>query len=302
MNAFQWLLGSRILCILPILWAFLLANSIARASDPIRVMSYNIRYLNQGDGQDQWNNRQQTVIDTIQSADVIGLQEVVDAQYQTITQKTSVLGLEWYAAGRDDGLRAGEMTPIGWKSDKLIALEHGVFWLSDQPYRVGRKGWDAALPRVATWVRLAKRQQPEDANPATLLVVNAHFDHRGQHARRNSAALLRSWIAQRRDDSAAFVIGDLNAMLDSPPLEELLNPSASTHPPMLDARQKSAKPDDGPNSTWNGFSQIVDGRRIDHILYQGDRVQVLSFTTLDPRTQSGRFGSDHLPIVAEFQY
>ncbi len=285
-----------------VLLTCLIVNTGAWASDPIRVMSYNIRYLNKSDGEDQWSNRQQTVIDTIKTADVIGLQEVVDAQYQAIAQQTSDSNFKWYGVGRDDGLRAGEMTPIGWNADKLIALEQGVFWLSDQPYRVGVKGWDAALPRVATWVRLAARQQSEGARPVTLLVVNAHFDHRGQQARRNSAALLRRWISEHRGDSTAMVIGDLNARLDSQPLEELLAPSASPQQPLLDARQHAAQPDNGPNSTWNGFKEIAAGQRIDHILYQGDSVQMLSFQTLDPRTPTGRFGSDHLPIMAEIKF
>ncbi len=285
-----------------VLLSCLIVNSSALAGDPIRVMSYNIRYLNKSDGEDQWNHRQKTVIDAIKTADVIGLQEVVDAQYQAIAQQTSDSNFKWYGVGRDDGLRAGEMVPIGWNADKLTALEQGVFWLSDQPYQVGVKGWDAALPRVATWVRLAVRQDSKVSKPETLLVVNAHFDHRGHQARRNSAALLRRWISEHRGESPAMLIGDLNARLDSQPLEELLAPSASPQPPLLDTRQHAAQPDNGPNSTWNGFKEIADGQRIDHILHQGDSVQVLSFQTLDPRTSTGRFGSDHLPIVAEIKF
>ena len=33
----------------------------------------------------------------------------------------------------------------------------GHFWLSETPEVVGSKGWDAALPRVATWVKLTDK-------------------------------------------------------------------------------------------------------------------------------------------------
>jgi len=33
-------------------------------------------------------------------------------------------------------------------------LRDGTFWLSETPEKVGSKGWDAALPRIMTWVKL----------------------------------------------------------------------------------------------------------------------------------------------------
>jgi endonuclease/exonuclease/phosphatase family metal-dependent hydrolase len=45
-------------------------------------MSFNIRYLNDSDGLNQWNNRAQAVIDLIEEsgADFIGLQEATKLQ------------------------------------------------------------------------------------------------------------------------------------------------------------------------------------------------------------------------------
>ena len=41
------------------------------------------------------------------------------------------------------------------------------------------KGWDAALPRVCSWVQLRDKRMNE-----LLWVFNAHFDHQGEEARR----------------------------------------------------------------------------------------------------------------------
>jgi endonuclease/exonuclease/phosphatase family metal-dependent hydrolase len=284
------------------------------AGEPIRVLTYNIRYQNPGDGQDLWENRRATVLATILECDLVGLQEVLATQQEEIQQSTPEW--QWAAVGRDDGLKQGEMTSIGWRTEKLHSVEQGTFWLSDQPYRIGSRGWDAALPRIATWVRLVRRPTSEpgisesedledlesESGPPSLLLVNTHFDHRGAEARRQSAALLRRWIAENRRDSQVLLVGDLNARLGSPPLDELLDAERTLSTPLLDARLHSSKPDPGPDSTWNGFTQIAPGHRIDHILFQGESISIIAYETLDPRTPFGRFASDHLPIRVEIAF
>ncbi|MCA9129506.1 MAG: endonuclease/exonuclease/phosphatase family protein [Planctomycetales bacterium] len=262
-------------------------------SPRLKVLSYNIRYLNKNDGQDSWENRKLAVVETIQTADVIGLQEVVDQQLDFIKRNTP--DYQWYGVGRDDGKLAGEMTAIGWKTGRIQVLDKGTFWLSEASDKVGSKSWDAALPRIASWIRLRMA-----GGDKSCLLVNTHFDHRGAIARKESAKLLRAWIAGNRQGLPAILIGDLNAQLGSEPLEELLsNPNDGVNE-LIDARQVAEQQDNGPNSTWNGFDHIVDKRRIDHILVVG-KVGVESFLTLDPRTEAGRFASDHLPVSAVLQ-
>jgi endonuclease/exonuclease/phosphatase family metal-dependent hydrolase len=258
-------------------------------------MSYNIRYLNQNDGEDVWQNRADAVVATVEQADIVGLQEVVFEQFKQIQHATNE-DFEWYGKGRDDGQEAGEMTPIGYRKTMFDCEEQGTFWLSETPEIVGKKSWDAALPRIASWARLKRRSDGQ-----LLLVVNTHFDHRGGEARRQSARLLRKWIAEHREDSPAILLGDLNAQLADPPLQQLLEPNAQDTPPLTDTLAIAAEAPTGPNSTWNGFSQIAEGRRIDHILASGE-LKVMSFATLDPRTANNRFASDHLPVLATIDW
>lgn len=295
----------------------LLGAAQSLGNDTFRVLTYNIRYANPGDKQDRWENRKETVVQTILDADVAGLQEVLSRQQVFIQNHTP--GWEWLAVGRDDGQKRGEMCSIGWKADRFIAIEQGTFWLSTSPYRIGKSGWDAALPRIASWVRLIPRWLGPDGKSdhtaanasdelngdqeitSSLLLVNTHFDHRGAEARRQSSALLRRWVAERQGDSQVLLIGDLNARLESPPLRELLEIDLSEYPALRDTREHSRAPDSGPDSTWNGFREIVPGQRIDHVLFLGDRLVVEKYLTLDPRTPDGRFASDHLPIIVELR-
>jgi endonuclease/exonuclease/phosphatase family metal-dependent hydrolase len=68
---------------------------------------------------------------------------------------------------------------------------------------------------------------------------------------------------------------------------------------LRDARGLSPEADPGPDSTWNGFREIVPGQRIDHILVLGDGLSIENYQTLDPRTSEGRFASDHLPLMIQ---
>lgn len=259
------------------------------AAEPTELLSYNIRFMNTSDGQDVWLNRKEKVIETIATGDIVGLQEVVAQQLSDIQAGTP--DFQWYGRGRDDGERKGEMTPIGWRSAQFTCEDQGTFWLSENPSAVGQKSWDAALPRIASWVKL---RRPADG--AQVLVVNTHFDHVGREARRQAARQLRMWISEQRGELPAILLGDLNAKLEDAPLAELLEADKqATAAPLVDAMSVTTSEPTGPNSTWNGFKEIVPGQRIDHVLLVG-KMTVTAYQTRDPRTDSGRFASDHMPI------
>ncbi len=271
---------------------FLATSQLVRpvhSAEPTAVLSYNIRFMNNSDGEDVWPNRKEKVIETVASGDIVGLQEVVAQQLSDI--KAGTPNFEWYGRGRDDGEQKGEMTPIGWQSAKFTCEDQGTFWLSENPTAVGEKSWDAALPRIASWVKLRRQ-----ADGAQLLIVNTHFDHVGREARRQAARLLRSWIGEQRGELPAILLGDLNAKLGDAPLAELLElDKQATAPALVDTLSVTASEPTGPNSTWNGFKEIVPGQRIDHILLAGD-MTVTQYQTLNPKTEAGRFASDHMPI------
>jgi endonuclease/exonuclease/phosphatase family metal-dependent hydrolase len=250
----------------------------------LRVMSFNIRYDNPADGPNAWPHRKDWVAEIIENnSDIVGLQEVLKRQLDDLKERLP--GFEFYGVGRDDGRDAGEFVPLAWRKDRFTATETGSFWLSETPDRPGSKGWDAQLPRVSSWVRLTDQQTGK-----RLLIVNTHFDHRGEQARRESAHLLRRWIRDNAQGQPAILTGDLNAMPDSVPYRHITQEDI-----LRDARLAAPEPQ-GPESTWNGFREIVPGRRIDYV-FVTEAVHVVGFKTID-ESREGRFPSDHLPIVA----
>jgi len=53
---------------------------------PLKVMTFNIRYDNQGDGVNQWSNRKEKVADLIRKydPDIIGVQEALHNQMEDL--------------------------------------------------------------------------------------------------------------------------------------------------------------------------------------------------------------------------
>ena len=253
----------------------------------LRLMSYNIRYASPGDGADVWANRVETVAATIAKTDVCGLQEVTRPQLDDL--RLRLPEYDWYGVGRDDGKDGGEFSPVFYKRERFERLEKGTFWLSSTPEKIGSKGWDAALPRVLSWVVLRDRTVDK-----TFWFGSTHFDHRGATARIESGKLIRSRSASVPKQIAAILAGDFNCLPDSEPYDAIVSGQS---PAIIDARQSAASTAAGsPNSTWCGFKEIAPGRIIDHIFVTGP-VEVTEYAVWNPKTQSDRFGSDHLPVV-----
>ena len=256
---------------------------VAQDARALKVVTYNIRYANPGDGLDVWSNRVAAVSSFLEQQDLAGLQEVTYPQLQDLQERLKAF--EAYGLGRDDGKQGGEHAPIFYRRDRLESLDQGTFWLSESPEQVGVAGWDAALPRTCTWMILRDK-----ATGASMLVANTHFDHRGAVARVESGKLMLRWLRERAGDRPLIVLGDFNCEPDSDPYRALTEGGY-----LADARSTSQSSPTGPNSTWNGFQEIESGRVIDHIFVHGG-VNVLTLATLDPRTEEGRFASDHLPV------
>jgi endonuclease/exonuclease/phosphatase family metal-dependent hydrolase len=264
-------------------------------------MTFNIRFNNAADGRNAWPKRRDDVAELIlrQKPDLLGLQEALAGQIGELKER---IGDEhdWYGVGRDDGKEQGEFAPIFYRRARFEVLGKGTFWLSETPEKVGSKGWDAALPRVATWLKLKDKAADRE-----LLFANVHFDHRGQQARLESARLLRRKLAEVAGDAPIVLLGDFNATPDSRPYEALVDAAelkgddgtATKAAVFRDARGLVANPA-GPNTTWNGFTKAIDGSRIDHVLVDAHWT-VAGFAVIDEQTKDGRFYSDHFPIVVK---
>ncbi len=278
-------------------------DDAADAVEPMsfRVMSFNIRFNNPRDGANAWPNRKDHVAGIIRDyqADIVGLQEALPLQLSDLEARLD--DFAWYGVGRNDGQaegheNSGEFSAVFYRKDRFELKNSGTFWLAETPEKPGSKSWDAALPRICSWVELQDKQSEQ-----TVFAFNTHFDHVGETARQRSAELLLREIPKIAGNAPFVLTGDFNAAPDSKPYQILTNGvdgGGEQVQPLRDAVSISQEPAKGPDSTWNGFRRITPGRRIDYVFLPMDRGSVKSIEAID-KTFEGRFPSDHLPVVAE---
>jgi endonuclease/exonuclease/phosphatase family metal-dependent hydrolase len=275
------------------LWLCQVAS--ADPAPPVKVMSFNIRYGTAPDGENHWDKRKAFLAETVKAfdPDLLGTQETLASQRDYLSGQLPGYGA--FAAGRDDGKEKGEMAALFWRKARFDRLDGGHFWLSETPDRPGIKGWDAALPRVATWVKLRDLKAP-DARP--ILFVNTHFDHRGAKARLESAKLLRDQIDKLGKGCSVLVTGDFNAAEGSEPYQALFGKQGEKEAAVVDT-YRVAHPTRGKDEgTANGFKPDArSGGRIDWIGCSRD--WSIKSAGIDHTTREGRTPSDHFPVTTE---
>lgn len=262
------------------------------AATSLRIMTFNVRMNSASDGPNAWPRRKDIAAGTIafHRVDIAGLQEVLKDQLMDLETLLPEYG--WVGVGRDDGREGGEYNPVFYLKARFKLLGSSTFWLSETPDLPGVKGWDAACARVVTWARLRDEWTGE-----TIVFFNTHFDHVGETARRESAALVLSAIPRISLEACMVLAGDFNCTREDPAYRTLV----SGRPGRLvlrDARDASVAKPYGPSYSFNGFSaEAHPGLPIDHI-FVGPSVAVQRVGVL-PGTWGGRFVSDHNPVMAE---
>ncbi len=298
----HWSLAARIRAILMLgsgliacMGVIALSCTGAENDSVLRIMTWNIRYDNPDDGIHAWTLRREELGAFIRSqgVDLFCIQEGLQSQVAYL--KETIPGFDVRGVGRDDGKVKGEYSAIYFNKFRFGCLAAGTFWLAPTP-SVPSRGWDAALPRIVTWVRL------HDSLAATVFTVfNTHFDHMGVAARDSSAGLLRRMIADIAGASPFLLAGDFNSVDTDTPFR-MLTSHDTTLPALYDALHRSITPPEGPAFTFTGFDvkSPESGERIDYI-FVSEGVRVLNHSTHAARRTEG-YLSDHLPVAVDVSF
>ncbi len=272
----------------PFFW--ISCTNLPKEDQTLNVMSFNIRLDTPVDGENAWPYRKEMVASMIRfhQADLAGLQEVL--RHQLVQLDSLLPAYHWIGRGRDDGKEAGEYCPIFYKSERLSLLDQGQFWLSETPDVPGL-GWDAACNRIVTWGKFR-----DQVTGKRFWFFNTHFDHMGDTARHESALLLKEKIQSIAGSGPSIISGDLNSLPQSDPYQVLTGDQGGIR--LSDTYLVSRESPHGPDGTWSGFRIAGEpGRRIDYIFTHGN-LETIRFGVLSD-SWSGRFPSDHLPVLAE---
>lgn len=275
-------------------------ETAAPAPLELALLSFNIRYENDIDGENGWDHRRDMVVAVIESeaADVVGLQEAERAQLDDIGPPAPYAEI---GIGREAGGDGGEYTAILYRKGRFEVDESGTFWLSPTPEEPGSTGFGNRVPRICTWARLVER----DSGRA-FYVFNTHLDHESQPARARGAELIAARIAARAHPDPVFVMGDLNAGESNAAVRYLTGAAARASDgvepvapsPALADSFRLVHPDAAEAGTFNAWTGVSTGDKIDYILVpRSDSVEVVEAAILRT-SEAGRYPSDHFPVSA----
>lgn len=285
------LLITRLLFFLLLLLAGIILPMSLQAQQPgqIKVMSWNIRLDTPADGQNQWKYRKSGVCDLImnESPDLLGVQEALHNQMKDM--RNGLKGYKSIGVARDDGKKAGEYSAVFYKKSRLRSMRSGTFWLSETPDQPGSRGWDAACNRVVTWSVFRDKETGRE-----FLMMNTHFDHVGDTARIESAALIIRKSASLSGKLPVILTGDFN-VTDRHRAYRILT-WADNEIVFTDTRKSAGAEISGPEYTFVGFSDQFEASDQIDFIFATYQFMVLSHKIPDFR-KGMRYLSDHLPVA-----
>ncbi len=258
--------------------------------EPVNVMTFNIRMDTPLDSMNQWGYRKDLAADVIKfyDVDIFGAQEVLHHQLTDMLDRLP--GYTYVGVGREDGATKGEYSPVIYKKDRFDLEDSGTFWLAEDKNAVGKKGWDAACERVASWGIFNDKKTGKK-----FFFLNTHLDHIGKVARKEGATLVLDEANMIANGLPIIVTGDFNATPDDVPIQVLTNTSDSRH--LVHARDL-AKVKYGPEWTFHSYGRVpMENRKwIDYIFVKGD-FEVINNGVLAEYVNH-LYPSDHCPIVS----
>ena len=252
----------------------------------IKVMTYNLRVDNMGDGVNSFTNRQERVIAMLegQRPDIIGFQECTHRMRACLEQHLPAYAFVGCGRERD---YTGESMAIAYRKDAFVLTGVDNLWLTATPRVPGSTlgGDQSACPRMATIAVLHPL-----AAQGEICVCNTHLDHVGKVARQIEAALVCAALDAYKQP--LILMGDMNAHPDTPEIGILTQAMQARGAKDVTAHL---------GGTFHNFGRHTPDKqsKIDYIFTSGT-CTVCNVVPDDVKGE-GLFYSDHFAIMAEIE-
>lgn len=254
----------------------------------MKIMTFNLRFENDRDGQNSWSNRKDLVTDVIRkyAPSILGTQEGTQRQLSYLRDSLSD-----YEISSPDRLfdETCQYPTLFYRPDKLKVISCGEFWLSKTPREHRSKDWDSAFPRMMSYSLFQDLELSK-----TFWAVVTHLDNIGKDARRQQARIIAEWVERKVEP--VVLMGDFNTIPESQVHDILCSPRTS----LRDTWQELGGTEGKESMTHHGFQGIPQKGRLDWILVS-EQFHVRETTIV--RDRSGEsYPSDHYPYIAEIEW
>ncbi|MBC2714505.1 MAG: endonuclease/exonuclease/phosphatase family protein [Desulfobacteraceae bacterium] len=254
----------------------------------MRIMTFNLRFENDRDGENAWINRRELVVEIIDRYQpaILGTQE---GKWTQLTYLRDQLPeYEIVMPGRTPDKKIQCPTLFFRKKDCTIEAGRD-FWLSKTPDVHLSKDWDSAFPRMISLARIRIEKSYRK-----IIAAVTHLDNIGVEARFQQAKIISKWADQQK--SPIILMGDFNDDPASRAHDVLTLPKTR----LCDTWEMIQGSECEESYTHHGFSGVPQLSRMDWILAD------LSFKVKDARVIhdefNGRYPSDHFPYLADIEF
>ncbi|KAJ7127312.1 Endonuclease/exonuclease/phosphatase [Mycena crocata] len=254
----------------------------------------------------------------------ISLAGFQEALVRQVTDLAELLGSDWdwVGVGRNDGVAAGEFSPIFYKKSDIRLISNDSFWTSNTPFEPS-KFPGAGSFRICTVAHL----QLTTGNRTKFTYLNTHMDDQSDAQRQLASSLIlqRARFEAATTKEPVLVTGDFNSPptgTDSgaysiitaaiPPVsinatfakKFAVEPTDEPHFAMLDLRsQAPRRAVRSTFATFTGFTSAGDTSKWTRIdfLFGGTNLgwTVDGYKVESARTDDGVLASDHRPVFAD---
>jgi endonuclease/exonuclease/phosphatase family metal-dependent hydrolase len=271
-------------------------------SEPMKVLSYNVRYGSTtieamatlfrkgdtGDGFLPWSERLPEIRERIMgyAPDLLGLQEM-----ESDNDIKAIVPLDRYTlvSYHLGSLQYGDSALL-YKTVRFEQLDSGQLWLGPNPELPMSLGFSPlAMIRYSNWVLLR-----EKSTGFTFMFVNTHFDNAGKN-KEPSAILFHDRIARLSAGIPMIVSGDFNTTANTDRYYRFTG--SKDHPALLENIYDIFK------NKPLGESASHPDKLIDHILVGGPcKVNVDQWLVDTRKLNNGQQMSDHNPVFAQLNF
>ena len=252
----------------------------------IKVMTYNLRVDNVGDGINSFTNRRERVLCMLaeKSPDLIGFQECTHHMRAYLEQHMP--DYAFVGCGREKDC-TGESMAIAYRKDAFAVMQVDNFWLTATPRLPGSNlgGDQSGCPRMATvtvlWHFAAARE---------ICMCNTHLDHQGPVARQLEAGILCAMLDAYKQP--VILTGDMNAKPHKPEIGIIKT--------AMEARGARDLTEDL-GGTFHDFGRKDPEKysKIDYIFASGTCKSCMIIP--DDADKQGLYYSDHFAVMAEIE-
>ena len=196
----------------------------------MKVMTFNLRFENDRDGENSWGRRRHAVVDVIRkyAPAVLGTQEGTPRQLEYLQDQLPQYRM--YAPPRPWD-ETCQYPTLFYRTERLTALTGGEFWLSLTPQIHRSKDWDSAFPRMMSYALLR-----EEDTSRTFWAVVTHLDHLGSLARLEQTGMLVEWLQERSEPR--LLMGDFNDPARFTPARSADGPGDATRGQLVCSRKR----------------------------------------------------------------